>query len=305
MAILHPELTIYDLVTAWSALHCGACGMFVDVAWVEPSQDGWTFPPLIEPASSLCPECYTKSMVPEVERARWAAGFSFCRDARAELGLVDQSLAPFVRLTGMHDFRAATLYVLRFAGHGEPTAGFEMDTFALEATELLSVEFPGRARARFPQYWGPPALDTTEAVVFIGANVWEKRTQDAFLPLRWNPRSPGAPLDLTIRGASSLTREQRIRLMEGYTLIEPVVRHSPHRPPGTGNFAPNEEERALESLNQFLEEKERHGVKITSVEMLADMWGVLGRSQTFDLFTRFPRVKERWRQHKQKPRRHP
>jgi hypothetical protein len=302
MAILHSGLTIYDLVTAWSALHCGVCGDFVDVAWVKPARDGWAFPPLIDPASALCPECYTQLRVPQAERPRWVAAFSICRDARAELGLVDQSLAPFVRLLGVHDFRAATLFVLRFAGHGKPAAGFEADTFALEATELVSVDYT--SLDRFPQYWGPPALDTTVAVIFIGANVWEQRTRDAFLPLRWNPSSPGAPYDLTIRGADSLTREQRIRLTDGYTLIQPDVRHSPHRPPGTGNFAPHEEERALASLTEVLERHERDDVTITTVEMLADKWGVLGRSQLHVLFKQFPTVKERWRQHKQRPPRH-
>jgi hypothetical protein len=193
--------------------------------------------------------------------------------------------------------------VLPFAMVGKLAAGLVADTFALEGTELAALN--GAQLSRFPHYWGPPELDTSAAVIFIGADVWDPHIYGGSLRLRMDPSAPHKLPEPVIRSVRDLTREERIRLMDGYALMQPDVRHSAHRPPGTGNFALDEEQRAFESLNQFLEQKERDGVKISSVQMLAGEWGVLGRSQTFELFKQFPRLRERYRQHKQRPRRRP
>ena len=142
----------------------------------------------------------------------------------------------------------------------------------------------------------------SEVFVYIGgAIIPEAHPEDRYM-WSWRPETPWLGYAQGPHQTGSLSAAETESLFKaGRELFDIQNRR---RPVGTGNFAPSEEARLLNSLNNFLGEREQRGVQITSVQMLAREWGVLGRSQMFEIFKQFPAARERFRQHKQRPRRY-
>jgi hypothetical protein len=119
---------------------------------------------------------------------------------------------------------------------------------------------------------------------------------------RWNPLTPDVEHDPEIYLFGSCSNEN-LKLLVHHAARLFYRTTSPGRPRDvTKDWPPGTEDDFFDAVDEQLAKREQVDVTLTRVEMLADAMG-MSRSALFDMFVRVPGARERYKEHKRRPRR--
>jgi hypothetical protein len=227
--------------------------------------------------------------------------------SKPEFAIKVQEVRQVLRLT---EDRQPTLVMKQWYPPGQKKSANDpyLETFVI----VGKLPASSRADVNFGDFSAPPRyiLGETErngqrevhASVLLAAHGCFPPASPTEVRWRWNPLTPDVDHDPEIYRFGYCTNENlRLLVHHAARLYYKTTRPgrtrdvTKHWPPGT-------EDEFFDAVDEILATRERDGVTLTKVELLADAMG-MSRSALFEMFERVPEASERFKEHKRRPRR--